>query len=247
MNIKQCTGGHFYDADRYPSGCPYCQTQNPVSGMMTFFEDEAAQPQQSAAPVQEVGATMPTYQPASTVQPQQPAAPVQEVGATMPAYQPASTFQPQQPAAPVHQTPEERTVRDGQILRNGRYTNAFGEEKSFAWAYHWVMQMGWVWSVSFPLVAIRDMADDEDEFLRVLRIVFSTAGKNEFMDSFAVEGLRNYLGVPHEIGRKDARIMAGYIKFLLDCQLVPCELTAFEKDECRIHVTADDFSTTKSS
>ena len=148
----------------------------------------------------------------------------------------------QQPVAPVHQTPEERTVRDGQILRNGRYTNAFGEEKSFAWAYHWVMQMGWVWSVSFPLVAIRDMADDEDEFLRILRIVFSTAGKNEFMDSFAVEGLRNYLGVPHEVGRKDARIMAGYIKFLLDCQLVPCELTAFEKNECRIHVTADDFN-----
>ena len=103
MNIKQCTGGHFYDADRYPSGCPYCQTQNPVSGMMTFFEDEAAQPQQPAAPVQEVGATMPVYQPASTVQPQQPAAPVQEVGATMPVYQPASAAQPQQPAAPVQE------------------------------------------------------------------------------------------------------------------------------------------------
>ena len=79
----------------------------------------------------------------------------------------------QQPVGPVHQTPEERTVQDGQILRTGRYTNAFGEEKSFAWAYHWVMQMGWVWSVSFPLVDIRDMADDEDEFLRTERIPLS--------------------------------------------------------------------------
>ena len=37
----------------------------------------------------------------------------------------------QQPVMPVHNTPEERTVREGHILRNGKYTNAFGEEKSF--------------------------------------------------------------------------------------------------------------------
>ena len=60
----------------------------------------------------------------------------------------------QQPVMPVHNTPEERTVREGQILRNGKYTNAFGEEKSFEWAYHWVMKMGWAWCIAFPLVAI---------------------------------------------------------------------------------------------
>ena len=148
----------------------------------------------------------------------------------------------QQPVMPVHNTPEERTVREGQILRNGKYTNAFGEEKSFEWAYHWVMEMGWTWCIAFPLVAIRDMADSDEEFERIFKIIFSTAGKNEFMDPSSVEGLRNYLGVPHEIGPKDARLMGGYVKFLLDSQLVPCEVTAFTEDEVRIHVKADDFS-----
>ncbi len=146
-----------------------------------------------------------------------------------------------QPVFDVHNTPNERTVKEGQILRNGKYTNAFGEEKSFEWAYRWVMEYGWVWCVSFPLVAIRDMAD-EDEFERILKIVFATAGKNEFMDPFSVKGLREYLGVPNEIGKKDARIMGSYIKFLLDTQLVPCEFTAFLQDEVRIHVKADDFN-----
>lgn len=148
----------------------------------------------------------------------------------------------QQPTKPVHNTPDERCVRDGQIIRNGKYTNAFGEEKSFDWAYNWVMQMGWVWSVAFPIMAIRDMAPDEDEFERILKIVFAAAGKNQFMDSFSVEGLRNYLGVPHSVNKNDSRIMGGYIKFMLDCQLVPCELTAFTPEETRIHVTADDFN-----
>ena len=39
MKIQQCPNGHYYDAERYASGCPYCQTQNPVSGMQTFFEE----------------------------------------------------------------------------------------------------------------------------------------------------------------------------------------------------------------
>ena len=142
---------------------------------------------------------------------------------------------------PVHNTPEERTVKEGQILRNGKYTNAFGEEKSFDWAYNWVMMMGWVWSIQFPLVAMGDMCDDDDEFERLLKIVFSIAGKNEFIDFSSYEGLRDFLGVPHDIGKVDSRIMGSYIKTLLDCQLVPCEFTAFEKDETRIHCDCDDF------
>lgn len=148
----------------------------------------------------------------------------------------------EKPVYPVHDTPAERGVTEGQIIRNGRYTNAFGEEKSLDWAYNWVMQMGWVWSIAFPIMAIRDMAPDEDEFERVFKIVFATAGKNQFMDQFSVEGLRSYLGVPHHVTKKDSRIMGSYIKFMLDCQLVPCEFTAFTQDETRILVDADDFN-----
>ncbi|MBQ8062671.1 MAG: hypothetical protein IJ230_01915, partial [Clostridia bacterium] len=99
-----------------------------------------------------------------------------------------------QAAFPVHDTPEERTVPEGQILRNGKYTNAFGEEKSFDWTYNWVMTMGWVWSIQFPLVAMGDMCEDDEEFERLLKIVFATAGKNEFIDPSSYEGVRDFLG-----------------------------------------------------
>ena len=83
----------------------------------------------------------------------------------------------QQPVDPIHDTPRERMVKEGQCLRNGQYTQNFGEETSLEKAYHWVAQMGWVWSIQFPMMAIKDMAPDEDEFLRVFRIVFATAAR----------------------------------------------------------------------
>ena len=124
---------------------------------------------------------------------------------------------------PVHDTPPERRVQHAQGLRNGQYTNAFGEENSLEWQYNWVAQMGWVWSISFPLIAIRDMAEDDDEFERILKIVFATAGKNSFIDPFAREGLRNWLDIPRSIGDNDPRVMGAYIGAMLGCQLVPFE------------------------
>lgn len=148
----------------------------------------------------------------------------------------------QQPVDPVHDTPRERMVREGQIHRNDCYSQAFGEEKSFEWAYRWCMEKGWVWCVAFPLIAIRDMAESEEAFERIFKIVFSTAGKNAFIEPFAVEGLRAWLGVPREIGKNDPRLMGGYIKNVLDCQLVPCELERFTKDEVVIKVDTETFN-----
>lgn len=147
-----------------------------------------------------------------------------------------------QPVDPVHSTPRERMVTAGQCLRNGQYTNAFGEEKSLEWAYRWMMENGWTWSINFPLVAIRDMAVDDDEFLRIFKIVFATAGKNAFIDSFAVAGMRTWMGVPHEIGWNDGRLMGGYIKAMLDVQLVPNELVRFDQNEVRICIKQEDFT-----
>jgi hypothetical protein len=132
--------------------------------------------------------------------------------------------------------------KEGQALRNGQYINAFGEEKSLEYCYHWSMSMGWTWSVSFPMAAIRDMAEDDDEFLRIFNIVFATAGKAAFIDPFAIEGMRSWLGVPHEIDSNDGRLMGGYIKVMLDIQLVPNELDCFTADEVRIKVSNEDFT-----
>lgn len=146
-----------------------------------------------------------------------------------------------QPVGPIHTTPPEKMVKECQPLRNGVYTNAFGEEKTLEWCYRWTMENGWTWSVTFPLIAIRDMATSEDEFVRIFKIVFSTAGKNAFIDPFTIEGMRNWLGVPHEIGSNDGRLMGGYIKTQLDTQLVPNEMVCFDLDEVRIKVNQDDF------
>ena len=147
----------------------------------------------------------------------------------------------QDPVMPVHDTPEERRVKGCEYLRSGVYSQAFGEEKDLEAAYRWSMESGWIWCNSFPLVAIHDMAESDEEFERIFKIVFSTAGKNEFIEPFAVEGLRSWLGVPREIGDNDPRLMGGYIKNILDTQLVPNELEAFTKDEVRIKVSPDTF------
>ena len=142
----------------------------------------------------------------------------------------------------MHDTPPERRVKHAQGLRNGQYTQAFGEENSLEWQYNWVAQMGWVWSISFPLIAIRDMAEDDDEFERILKIVFATAGKNSFIDPFAREGLRNWLDIPREIGDNDPRVMGAYIEAMLGCQLVPHEWEAFDAEGVEIRVDQETFT-----
>ena len=146
------------------------------------------------------------------------------------------------PTQPVHDTPPERRVKHAQGLRNGQYVQTFGEENSLEWQYNWVAQMGWVWSISFPLIAIRDMADDDDEFERLLKIVFATAGKNAFIDAFAREGLRAWLDIPREIGDNDPRVMGAYIGAILGCQLVPFEWEAFDAGGVEIRVEQDTFT-----
>ena len=118
---------------------------------------------------------------------------------------------------------------------------ACGEEDSREWQYNGVAQMGCVWSISFPLIAIRDMADDDDEFERLLRIVFATAGKNSFIDFFARAGLRNWLDIPREIGDNDPRATGAYIDAVLGCQLVPHEWEAFDAEGVEIRVSQEDF------
>jgi hypothetical protein len=146
-----------------------------------------------------------------------------------------------QPTGPNTVTPRDKMFKESTVIRNGKYVNPFGIERSLEYSYNWAMWSGWVWSVGFPLMSIRDMAPSEEEFNRILRIVFSTAGKAAFIEPSAVNGLRDWLGVPNEIDANDGRIMGGYIKAILDTQLVPNELVRFDEEETRIHVKPSDF------
>ena len=56
------------------------------------------------------------------------------------------------------------------------------------------------------------------------------------------EGLRSYLGVPHEMDENDGRILGGYIRYMLDVQQVPYEMVRWTKDETWIKVKSEDFT-----
>lgn len=58
------------------------------------------------------------------------------------------------------------------------------------------------------------------------------AGKATFIDNFAKEGLRQWMGVPHSIGDDDGRIMGGYIEMFLQCMTITYEVEAFNNEEC---------------
>ena len=84
------------------------------------------------------------------------------------------------------------------------------------------------------------MALDEDEFLRVFRIVFATAGKNQFIDPFAKEGSGSYLGVPHEMDENDGIMAATSAICLMRSRCH--EMVRWTKDETWIKVKSEDFT-----
>jgi hypothetical protein len=61
--------------------------------------------------------------------------------------------------------------------------------------------------------------------------VCEAAGKATFIDDFAKEGLRQWLGVPHTIGKNDGRLMGGYLEMFLQCMRADYEIEAFNNEE----------------
>ena len=68
------------------------------------------------------------------------------------------------------------------------------------------------------------------EFERIFKIVFSTAGKNLFMgpSPWRPEGVAR-----RSPRKNDPRLMDGYIKAVIDTQLVPCELERLQDRSCQ--------------
>jgi hypothetical protein len=148
-----------------------------------------------------------------------------------------------EPVDPVHVTPRERMVPEGQAVRSGQYWNAFGEANNLEAIYATSTWKAWAWGAVFPVMGSKTIAASEEEYRRIFKIVFSAAGKSAFIEPFAVEGMRAWMGVPREIGRNDGRLMGGYIKCILDTQFIPNELLVFDADESRIKLSYADLTT----
>ena len=68
--------------------------------------------------------------------------------------------------------------------------------------------------------------------LYAIHCVCEAAGKATFIDEFAKEGLRVWLGVPHSISPDDGRLMGGYLEMFLQCMQCNYEIEAFNAEEC---------------
>lgn len=64
---------------------------------------------------------------------------------------------------------------------------------------------------------------------QLIASLFRACGKMMFLDSFAIKGLRDWLGVPE--GVNDGRVLGGYIEVLLQTIRCPYTIVAFNKDE----------------
>ncbi len=65
----------------------------------------------------------------------------------------------------------------------------------------------------------------------VLKCCLESAGKSLCGDPYAKAGIRQWLGVPNEIGDDDGRVMGGYLEMYLQSMSTSYEIEAFNKDE----------------
>lgn len=132
-------------------------------------------------------------------------------------------------------TPEEDCVSEPAVLRaDCDYTYVGGtkhEDNAF-------QLMGCIFCSAglwYILPAVQEAIDrgifTAEQYSYTLARVATAAGKASFQAPFAVEGVRQWLGVPHAIKERDGRILGGYIEMYLQCMRAPYEVEAFNEEE----------------
>ncbi len=81
-----------------------------------------------------------------------------------------------------------------------------------------------------PLNALIKAGKFTKEFVQnVIVCCFEGAGKAMFAESFAIDGLHDWLGVPR--GMNDGRVLGGYMEVMMQSFLCPYEIQAFNERE----------------
>lgn len=78
---------------------------------------------------------------------------------------------------------------------------------------------------------IREGRLTDEQVDHAIRCTCEAAGKATFIDDFAKEGLRQWMGVPQSISNNDCRLAGGYIEMFLQCMRIPYEIEAFNGEE----------------
>ncbi len=153
----------------------------------------------------------------------------------MPEHEQWECFGPVATEAQIKYTREEDTVEDSMMFREDcdyRFSNGTNFEKDWRSAYPMVtMSNGatYILPTLDDLVREGTLTDEEVDY--AIHCVCEAAGKATFIDDFAKEGLRTWLGVPHSIGDDDGRIMGGYLEMFLQSMHIAYDIEAFNREE----------------
>lgn len=144
------------------------------------------------------------------------------------------TFGPVATEDQIKFTTEDELITESQMFREEcgyMFRGPLCREKSVAEAYAKGVNMSLAKSMIWPPVAKRIASGELDEkyVKHVVRCLFEAAGKASFHDSYAIKGLRDWLGVPNDVN--DGRVLGGYIEAICQMMKVPCEVEAFNKNE----------------
>ena len=154
----------------------------------------------------------------------------------MPEHEQWECFGPVATADQIKYTPEEDTVSESMMFReecNYTFSNGTNYEKDWNNAYPMVyMSNGSSYIIPTFDDLIRSGKVTNEQVDHTIHCVCEAAGKATFIDNFAKDGLRQWLGVPHSISEDDGRLMGGYLEMFLQCMLITYEIEAFNGTEC---------------
>ncbi len=153
----------------------------------------------------------------------------------MPEHKQWECFGPVATADQIKFTKEEDTVSESMMFREEcdyLFSNGTHVEENWRSAYPMVtMSSGCSYIMPTLDDYVRSGKLTNEQIDYAIRCVLEAAGKATFLDDFAKEGLRLWMGVPHSIGEEDGRIMGGYLEMFLQSMHIPYDVEAFNGEE----------------
>lgn len=154
----------------------------------------------------------------------------------MPEHEQWECFGPVATEDQIKFTREEDTVSESMMFREDTdwmFSNGTNMEKDWRSAYPMVTMSN---AASYILPTIEDYIREgkltSEQVDYTLHCVLEAAGKATFIDNFAKEGLRQWMGVPHSISPEDGRLMGGYLEMFFQCMHFHYTTEAFNGEEC---------------
>ena len=154
----------------------------------------------------------------------------------MPEHEQWECFGPVATADQIKDTKEEDMVSESMMFREEAdflFSSGTNNEVDWRSAFPAVIRSS---AASYILPTLEDYVREgkltSEQVNYTIHCVLEAAGKATFLDTFAKEGLRQWLGVPHSIGPNDGRIMGGYLEMFLQSMRCPYDIEAFNGEEC---------------